>query len=64
MQRVSVLGLGGGGVFFVFFFSFFFCNLINHLQISHTHTHTHTHTVLSNRLIKELFGDIMKGYFP
>lgn len=39
----------------VFFFFLFFCNLINHLQISHTHTHR----VLANRLIKELFGDIM-----
>ena len=32
------------------------------MQITHTHTHTHTHIVLANRLIKELFGDIMKGY--
>lgn len=26
----------------VFFFFFLFCNLINHLQISHTRTHAHT----------------------
>lgn len=59
MQRVSVLGLGSGGVFFGFFFP---SSSVISLTMCRLHTHTHTHTVLANRLIKELFGDIMKGY--
>lgn len=56
------------GMFFLFYFVlFFFGNLIDHLQSpSFQRRRAYTQTppkkkVLANRLIKELFGDIIKG---
>lgn len=58
-----VLGLG---CLFWFFFLFFFfvISLAICRCLAFPVKESYTHTVLANRLVKELFGDIIKGYFP